>query len=405
MHIFISWSGKRSRSIAEALRDWLPIVLPGITPWMSDTDIHAGSRWSPEIAKSLDEADVGIVCLTRENLRAPWLLFEAGAISKKVKECVVCPYLLGMDEGEMRVSPLSQFQPSVADEVGTQKMVRAINRALKEQAQPQDRVDRIFKALWPDLQESIASALENSPGDLEAPAFDLGLQGPERVEYLTQLLGEQYGFIRTKYHVVYEIGADGSAHSVHTEAIKALNDELPGIEHSTTITTEPENITGAFSVKTEAGQSQLGDVQITKKLTLSTPTRLYYQLMFSPQLKPNQTIEYSYEVRGPAGMFALNMDELESRKLPYDYVSLKNSYPSRRLSIAIVFPQEIRPEQLKVDVWMGDARLPFKKEINRNAQALTTKRVEGKLVAEFAVDYPILDVKYAITWQPNQPNV
>ena len=39
MKIFISWSGEQSREMAEALRDWIPDVLPEAEPWMSVADI------------------------------------------------------------------------------------------------------------------------------------------------------------------------------------------------------------------------------------------------------------------------------------------------------------------------------------------------------------------------------
>ncbi len=44
MKVFISWSGKRSRALAEAFRDWLPNDTQAIKPWMSDVDIDKGTR-------------------------------------------------------------------------------------------------------------------------------------------------------------------------------------------------------------------------------------------------------------------------------------------------------------------------------------------------------------------------
>ena len=34
MHVFISWSGERSKALAVALRDWLPLVLHYVEPWV-----------------------------------------------------------------------------------------------------------------------------------------------------------------------------------------------------------------------------------------------------------------------------------------------------------------------------------------------------------------------------------
>ena len=64
MKVFISWSGERSKQVAVAIREWLPMILQYVEPWMSEADISAGDRWSVELSKQLEESGFGIICLT-----------------------------------------------------------------------------------------------------------------------------------------------------------------------------------------------------------------------------------------------------------------------------------------------------------------------------------------------------
>lgn len=164
MKVFISWSGERSRAVAQALRDWLPNVIQAIEPWMSEADIAKGARWGLDMARELDETRVGIICLTRENLNAPWILFEAGALSKTLAETYVCPYLLDVGPADLE-GPLAQFQAAVANGEDTRKLVQTINRALRDEALSEERVNKAFEVWWPELEENLASipAAEGKP--------------------------------------------------------------------------------------------------------------------------------------------------------------------------------------------------------------------------------------------------
>jgi hypothetical protein len=151
--VFISWSGERSRYVAEALRGWLPVVLQAANPWMSAQDAEKGTRWEPEIMSKLEESDIGIVCLTPQNLDSPWLLFEAGALAKKIGKSRVCTYLLDLTPAEVP-PPMGMFQHTVIARDETRKLLEAINNS---QAKPigKDILDASFSALWPSLEEKI----------------------------------------------------------------------------------------------------------------------------------------------------------------------------------------------------------------------------------------------------------
>ena len=95
MKVFISWSGGTSRAVAEVLHWWLPRVIQGVRPFVSAKDIDKGANWTVELARELEDAAFGIICLTPDNLTSPWLHYEAGAITRSV-DSRVCPLLYGL---------------------------------------------------------------------------------------------------------------------------------------------------------------------------------------------------------------------------------------------------------------------------------------------------------------------
>jgi hypothetical protein len=158
-NVFISWSGSRSRHVAQALRDWLPKVLQATKPFMSKADIDKGTMWHLELAKALEVTNVGIVCLTPESLTAPWLLFEAGALAKTLdRHTRVCTYLLAGLEIDQVGLPLSALQSTKADEEETRDMLQAINKALGSPVEKRT-LDEAFGWAWPTLK----TALESMP--------------------------------------------------------------------------------------------------------------------------------------------------------------------------------------------------------------------------------------------------
>jgi hypothetical protein len=144
--IFVSWSGSRSQALAEALRKWLPLVLHYAKPWLSKSDIQAGDRWSIEVAKELQESNFGIICVTKENLSSPWILFESGALAKSMEDGRVIPLLLDLDFKEVS-GPLAQFQAKKADQTGIRELVFGLNKSAPE-PEPEDPLGQIFDPLY-----------------------------------------------------------------------------------------------------------------------------------------------------------------------------------------------------------------------------------------------------------------
>jgi hypothetical protein len=155
MRIFVSWSGSRSQALAQGLHEWLPLVLHYVQPWLSQSDIAAGERWGTEVAKELESSNFGIICVTRENVSAPWILFEAGALAKLMQEGRVIPLLLDIEFKDIS-GPLAQFQAKKVERSGLYDVVTSINR-IATQPVLDERAVRLFESLWPQFEARVAA--------------------------------------------------------------------------------------------------------------------------------------------------------------------------------------------------------------------------------------------------------
>lgn len=169
MKVFISWSGDLSRELAEALRDWLPAVLQSVKPFFTPNDVEKGARWGKDIAHELQASAIGIFCLTKENLTKPWLMFEAGALSKELDSSRVCPVLFGVDSADLE-GPLVQFQASPFSETEMRKLIRTMNGFLGDQRLTDPVVNDVFNMWWPKLNEAVKKIIERHQSKVENPS-------------------------------------------------------------------------------------------------------------------------------------------------------------------------------------------------------------------------------------------
>lgn len=166
MRVFISWSGDTSNQVAEALSRWLPMVLQQVKCFFSPKDIEKGARWALRMDQ-LEGASVGVLCLTRENLGAPWMLFEAGAMSRALQTSNVCPLLFGLEPNDV-AGPLAQFQSSTFSKDEVRKLIQTINGKLES---PLDAtsLETIFEKWWPDLESAVQQLLARTPSSKPGP--------------------------------------------------------------------------------------------------------------------------------------------------------------------------------------------------------------------------------------------
>jgi hypothetical protein len=115
------------------------------------------------VAAALEQTDFGVICLTAANLDRPWLLFEAGALAKRLDVACVVPLCIDLTPADVTM-PLASFQGRTFSEEGVLRLVTDLNAA-RENPLPSGSFEKLFKAVWPDLQNEVVSATHANPSD------------------------------------------------------------------------------------------------------------------------------------------------------------------------------------------------------------------------------------------------
>lgn len=170
MKVFISWSGTVSHKVATVIRDWLPSVIQSIEPYVSSEDIDKGARWSTDIAGELNASAYGLVCLTKGNVNAPWINFEAGALGKSIDKSRVSPFLFRLKRSEVE-GPILQFQSTIFERDDVLKLLKSINGACAQEALEDARLEKAFDVWWPQLEKQLSAIPDTSDGEDEKAAY------------------------------------------------------------------------------------------------------------------------------------------------------------------------------------------------------------------------------------------
>lgn len=175
MKIFISWSGEASHLAAAALKAWLVDFFQAVSEddvFLSSEDIAKGEAWFAKVMEVLGQSSIGIVCLTHENQRAPWVLFEAGALAKHLyaKEARVIPLVIGLSRSELP-SPLNELNAAGTSRADMLRLVMAINQTLAAPVE-KGKLERNFAKAWAELEAALTAATQKSQSLAGAPQYD-----------------------------------------------------------------------------------------------------------------------------------------------------------------------------------------------------------------------------------------
>ncbi|MDL5143111.1 toll/interleukin-1 receptor domain-containing protein [Bacillus atrophaeus] len=193
MKVFLSWSGKLSKDVATEFSRWIPQVLQFVKPFLSSEDIEKGSRWGHEIAKNLEESTHGVFFVTKDNIGAPWINFEAGALSKSLENSHVWTLLINMNNSDLNEGPLRQFQTTLFSKNDVKSLVKDINSANGENGLDDNIVEMSFEKWWPDLENSINELILKYKGDAQQ-----NIQPKEPQNTSNEILEEILGSVRNQ---------------------------------------------------------------------------------------------------------------------------------------------------------------------------------------------------------------
>jgi hypothetical protein len=122
---------------------------------MSDKNIDKGTAWFAELHNLLARVRACIICVTKENVRSPWLLYEAGAISGRTG--FVCPYLVGVEPSMLADGPLIMWQCARATKIETLSLIYALNKTLDENRRHHATLlNTNFEVQWPAFESQLS---------------------------------------------------------------------------------------------------------------------------------------------------------------------------------------------------------------------------------------------------------
>lgn len=160
--IFISWSGEISKEIAKALKICLEKeVFPNtdFSCFVSDVDIASGADWWNKIKRELKSCKMGVLCITKENLKAPWIYYEAGAMV--AQEIPTIPLLISCNIRFLQDSPLKGNQcVNFYTEPQFVKMLLDINNRMHLLNITEDQQRTIYSAKYNKLKLNLEPYLK-----------------------------------------------------------------------------------------------------------------------------------------------------------------------------------------------------------------------------------------------------
>lgn len=192
--IFLSWSGDKSKKLANVFKTYVADILPKVDFYFSPDDLKGGEKWRQSIEEGLNNNTYGIIFLTPSNLTSKWIYFEAGAISKSTKQAKILPFLYKIDINELG-QPFSDYQCKSFSADSILTTILEINDCQSEVYQlPSETIKRNFNRLSNEIEtetkniNTINEVMENSEPQIEDASL---LDSEDKLNEILQIMREQ----------------------------------------------------------------------------------------------------------------------------------------------------------------------------------------------------------------------
>jgi len=225
MKVFISWSGEFSKEIAESLKKWIPCMVPSVEVFFSPEDIEKGENWDSKITNELLECKYGIVCLTDENVSAPWIHFEAGALAKTL-DSRVATIMINVTPTDIK-GPLSRYQATKIDKKDFFHLIENINNQ-SDNPNKSDVLTTLFNGLWDNICLELNEIIEKHKK--VSTSKKKQFNNNEAIEEILLLLRKQNSVINSPHQLLpieyFKYINDEALHNPNSELYERVIREL-----------------------------------------------------------------------------------------------------------------------------------------------------------------------------------
>lgn len=131
-------------------------------------------------------------------------------------------------------------------------------------------------------------------------------------------------------------------------------------------------------------------------------------LSIAPKLRRGDSVSFEMREKLPAGLYAIDFtaEQLSKRKTAHDYFGWNIIRPVRKLSLAVYYPDGIKPNIYDREVRYASATsgIPAK-TYHREEEALLdipslVGPIGGRYTLRLDVDYPMVRLIYILRWEP-----